>query len=68
MHAVGNVFGPPFFFDAAAFIGLSMEPIESRGEPLLASGMSEEIPCELLGQKAIVGLIVLEGADDVKRS
>src|SRR5437899_2098397 len=64
VDAVGDVFTAPFFFDAAAFIGLAMEPVESGGQALGTSGISQQVTGKLLGQELVIGQITLEGIDD----
>src|SRR6266705_1634168 len=64
VNPVGDVFCPPFFFDAAAFVGLAMEPIESGGQPLLTSGIGQEIAGELLDQEPIIGKVPVERLND----
>src|SRR5438046_92810 len=53
MDAVGDVFGAPFFFDAAAFVGLAMQAIESCGQTLLACSIGQQITSELFGQEPV---------------
>ena len=64
VDAVSDVFGAPFFFDAAAFIGLAMQAIESRGQALLACSIRQQITSELIGEETVVRKVVIEGLDD----
>src|SRR6266704_4485906 len=54
VDAVSDVFGAPFFFDAAAFVGLAMQAIESRGQTLLACSIRQQITSELIGEETVV--------------
>ena len=56
-----NVFGAPFFLDAAAFASLPMEAVEGRGQALRAGGGFQEIAGQLLGEEFVVGKIPVEG-------
>ena len=62
--AVVDVFDAEFFFDAAAFVGLAVEPVEGGGDALVARGVFEEIAGDLPCDELVVGEIVVEGADD----
>ena len=64
VDAVGVVLHAKFLIDAAAFIGLAMIAIESRGQPLLARGVGEKIARKLPDDEVIERQISIEGADD----
>src|SRR5208282_3986834 len=56
---VGDVFGAPFLLDAAAFVGLAMQPVEGRGQTLTAGGMRQKVAGQLFDQKFVVGKVAV---------
>src|SRR6266567_4303307 len=64
MDAVSDVFGAPFFFDAAAFVGLAMQAIESCGEALLVCSIGQQITLQVFGQETVVRQVVVKGLND----
>ena len=57
VDAVGDVLGAELLFDAAAFVGLAVQPVEGRGDPLVARGVRQEIAGQLPGQELVVGQV-----------
>src|SRR5262249_52562012 len=64
LNAVGDVFSPPLFLNAAALVSLPVETIKRSSQPLLTGGMLQQIAGELLGEKTIVRQVVVEGVHD----
>src|SRR6516164_11561541 len=62
--SVGNILGAKFVIDTASFIGLAMQPVESRGDKLVARWREEQVTSDLPGDKLVVWKILIEGADN----
>ena len=64
VHPIDDVLGAELLFDAAALVGLAVQPVEGRGDPLLARRARQEIAGQLPGQELIVGKVAIERLDD----
>ena len=50
LDTVSSVFGHPLLGDRSAFVREAMEPVERRGENLIARRMLEQVARELVGR------------------
>src|SRR5580658_10651351 len=64
IDTVGDIFRAPLRLDASALGGLAVEPVEGRGQPLVARGICKEIARQLFRQKFVVRKIAVEGIDN----
>ena len=64
VHAIDDVFGAELLFDAAAFVGLPVQPVERGGDPLFARGIRQQIARELPGEEITVRQVLIERRDD----
>ena len=59
-----DVLGAKLLLDAAALVGLPVQPVERGRDPLLARRVGQQIAGELPGEELVVGQVVVERADD----
>ena len=64
VHAVEDVLGAKLLLDAAAFVRLSVQAIESGRDALLPRRIGQEIAGELPEEKLVVRQVLVERPDD----
>ena|SRR5436190_1570448 len=63
-HAVGDVLGAKFLLDTAAFIGLTVQAVESGGQDLVASRRWHQVTRYLPEGELVIGEVLVKRADD----